>query len=519
MLKILQKLKIDKSPGPDKIHPRLLKELANALKKPLTILFNYSMENMYVPTEWREAVISAIFKKGNKSLAGNYRPVSLTSIICKIMETLVRDSVIEYMNKNKLFTNKQYGFISKRSTSLQLLEVLDQWTEALDEGKNIDCIYMDYQKAFDTVPHRRLLGKLETYGIKNPILGWIKGFLGDRKQRVQVNGKLSEWMPVTSGIPQGSVLGPLLFVVFINDLPGKVNSSAYLFADDTKIFRIISDQRDKEILQDDLDKLTEWSNTWLLKFHPDKCKHMNINTRTTEQANKYKLIGKELETIEYEKDIGVTIDDRLNFENHINEKVKQANSMAALLRRTFQFLDCKSFIPLYKALVRSKLDYASSVWAPFRVAWIDKLESVQRKATKELPEMENLSYPDRLKKLKLPTLAYRRARGDMIETYKILNGLYDSEACTILKLNKNQGVRTSARGNPKKVVTQWHKLDIRKFSFALRIVKLWNDLPEEIVNAPSINSFKNRLDRHWSDQDLVYDDYKAPIRPVHWIQK
>lgn len=519
VFQILKNLKIDKAPGPDRLHPKLLKETALSLSKPLTKLFNLSIRTKTIPWEWKEGVISAIFKKGNKNHPGNYRPVSLTSIICKTMETLVRNTIIEHMKQNNLFSNKQYGFISGRSTSLQLLEVLDQWTRALDEDNNVDCIYMDYQKAFDTVPHRRLIGKLESYGVQNPILGWIENFLSNRKQRVQINGNYSEWMPVTSGIPQGSVLGPLLFVIFINDLPGLVTSSTYLFADDTKIFRIITDQTDHNILQGDLNLLTEWSDTWLLRFHPDKCKHMHISKYTTEQPYSYQLKGKDLETIEIEKDIGVIIDKKLSFEDHINEKIKKAHSMSALIRRTFENLDSKTFLPLYKALVRSQLDYASSVWSPYKNTWIEKIEEVQRRATRQIQGMKNLTYPERLKKLKLPTLAYRRVRGDMIETYKIINGLYDPDASSLIKLAKDSGTRISSRKNTVKISTQWHKSDLRKYSFANRISKVWNNLPEEIVKAPTLNTFKNRLDGYWSDQPLVYDDYKTKILPAHWTRE
>ena len=234
--KILSKLIEDKSPGPDNIHPYFLKETANELASPLNIIFNKSLESSELPDEWKKGKITALFKKGSKKVASNYRPVSLTSIVCKCLEKIVCERIISFMKNEKLFSNRQYGFISGRSTQLQLLEVLDKWTEALDEGHSIDCVYMDYAKAFDTVPHRRLLYKLSKYGINPKAVSWIENFLGNRIQQVIVQGEESSWKPVTSGIPQGSVIGPLLFVIFINDLPDCVTSEAYLFADDTKIF-------------------------------------------------------------------------------------------------------------------------------------------------------------------------------------------------------------------------------------------------------------------------------------------
>ena len=293
--KVLKRVKVDKSPGMDKVHPRLLRETATTISAPLQILFNASLRVQEIPEEWKKAQISAIFKKGDKSQDGNYRPVSLTSVVCKVMESLVREHIINHMKNNSLFSDKQYGFISGRSTTLQLLEVLDKWTEAIDKGYKIDCVYMDYQKAFDTVPHRRLLQKAKAYGITGQILGWVESFLSRRKQVVMVNGENSSWKDVTSGIPQGSVLGPLLFVLFINDLPDIVDSDAYLFADDTKIFKIITQLSDSEVLQGDLDKLNSWSDNWLLRFHPDKCKVMYIGRRR-ESEQQYKLRETTLQT-------------------------------------------------------------------------------------------------------------------------------------------------------------------------------------------------------------------------------
>jgi hypothetical protein len=208
---------------------------------------------------------------------------------------------------------------------------------------------MDYQKAFDALPHKRLHNKLTSYGIHEQLIAWIDSFLSKRVQQVGVNGERSAWHNVTSGIPQGSVLVPLLFVIFINDLPETVNSDAYLFADDTKIFKIIKSSDDSTILQDDLTKLEEWSDTWLLRFHPDKCKHMHIGKQNDD--NSYSLHRKSLEKVIEEKDIGVVIDSDLTFEKHINGKVNKANQMFATLQRTFQFMDKSTFVQLYNAFV------------------------------------------------------------------------------------------------------------------------------------------------------------------------
>ncbi len=292
--------------------------------------------------------------------------------------------------------NRQYGFISGRSISLQLLEVLDKWSEALDNGESIDVIYMDFQKAFDVVPHRRLISKIKSYNFTNQLAAWIESFLSGRSQQVIVNKSKSKWMDVTSGIPQGSVLGPLLFVIFINDLPESVKSTLFLFADDTKIYRTIQNSDDQAILQSDLDKLHQWSEKWLLRFHPAKCKHMHIGKPVPDPAP-YSLNSTNLEKVSKEKDIGVIVDEDLEFDSHIAEKAKKAMQMFAMLRRTFHYLNEESFIPLYKSLVRTHLDFASTVWSPYKAKHIEQLEAVQRRITKQLPGMQNLSYPERLR--------------------------------------------------------------------------------------------------------------------------
>lgn len=511
VLKVLRQLKVDKSPGLDSIHPRFLREVCETIAYPLTRLFRHSVKSQTIPDEWKKAKISALFKKGDKCVAGNYRPVSLTSVVCKIMEKLVRNHVMSHMKMNDFFTNKQYGFIAGRSTTLQLLEVMDKWTEALDRGENIDCVYMDYQKAFDTVPHNRLIGKLRAYHISEQMINWIRSFLSGREQQVVVNGVESDWKPVTSGIPQGSVLGPLLFVIFINDLPELANSDIYLFADDTKIFNNIKSRTDSETLQADLDKMSQWSDIWLLKFHPEKCKHMNICRNKTKSHNQYSLGTTTLERIPSEKDIGVYIDDELKFEEHIGEKVKKATQMFAVVRRSFHHLNEKNFIPLYKSLVRTHLEYASSIWSPMSMKLVEQIEGVQRRATKQIPGMKDLSYAERLRKLKLPTLSYRRIRGDMIEIYKIVTGIYDKDACGFLKLWKDMAPRTGTRGHPFKLYPQQARTSLRKNSFALRVVNTWNSLPTFVVISKTVNTFKNRLDKYWSDQELLYNDFKAKI--------
>ena len=227
-----------------------------------------------LPLICKRANVSPIFKKGTS----NYRPVNLTCILCKVQESIIRDDIIAHMNANGLISKRQFGFLSGRSTIHQLLHVMDEWTGILNAGGTIDVCYRDFMKAFDNVPHRCLIAKLHSHG---KLLDWIRSFLERRQQRVVINGQYSTWRNVTGGIPQGSVLGTLLFVIYINDLPDTVLSQVLLFADDTKMYRQIQkDASDHHTFQEDISKLQEWADKWLLRFHPDKCKLMTIGRDT-----------------------------------------------------------------------------------------------------------------------------------------------------------------------------------------------------------------------------------------------
>ena len=524
VLKKLKAIKTNKSPGPDRMHPRVLHEIADSIVDPITHIYCTSLKTMTLPAEWRHAIVTAIYKKGPKTLASNYRPVSLTPILCKVMESFIRDATHEHMIANNLYSDKQFGFINARSTTLQMLHVLDIWSRILDEGGTIDAIYCDFMKAFDKVPHERLLHKIHQYGITGNVLGWIKSFLTNRTQQVCIKNTLSDKAPVTSGIPQGSVLGPLLFVIYINDLPNVVDGETfvYLFADDTKVFRDIKSVQDSVILQNDINQLKKWSDKWLLKFHPQKCVSMTICNKSEpglaeKTKRSYNMDGHKLNISDCEKDIGIHVDEHLSFDVHINYIVNKANRILAIIRKSFEYMDLPTFSYLYKGLVRPQLEYATPVWSPHLMRQIEAIENVQIRATKMVPGLSNLTYPERLRKLDIPTLSYRRLRGDMITMFKLnckpITGAYDSSLPTLFAHFPKE-----LRGHNKKLVYDQHRLDIRKFNFTVRNVEPWNSLPQHVIDSETIIEFERNLDKHWKKQEIYYDNYKAKIHTkTKWI--
>ena len=484
----------NKSCGPDDVSPLMLIHLADFIAGPLALLMNKTLHLGILPLDWKKAYVSPIFKKGARNIAENYRPISLTSVVCKLMEKFVKDAVLQHMVDNNLLSPKQFGFVSGRSTVTQLLGYLDECADIISNDVIVDSIYFDFSKAFDTVPHKRLKRKLNAYGIDGELLTWIEGFLSGREQMVRVNGELSEPKPVISGIPQGSVLGPLLFVIYINDLPDVVCSNVLLFADDIKIFRQVKTKDDALLLQKDIDALSKWSDDWLLKFNIKKCHVLTMGKfNNIQYTHRYSLDHMELEHVFEEKDLGVTMDMELNFQEHISAKIKKANSIMGLIRRTFSYLDEHLFKQLYTTFVRPHIEYAQSVWSPHLLKHVKQLENVQIRATSQVDGMKKMEYSERLRKLDLPTLLYRRERGDMIEVWKHFN-TYDQAT---LPPNFRRNIRNN-RNHPHPYQLTWNRPSdgvrgIQNNSFYFRTATKWNNLPASVVQAEDMNSRNSRM--------------------------
>ena len=495
--KLLENLKPNTAPGPDDIPSKFLKTTAAELAPSLTLLFQASLRQALIPDDWRHARVAPLYKSGksDRSKPANYRPISLTSISCKVMEHIICSNLMGHLDEHGILTDFQHGFRRRRSCETQLVLTVNELTQNLDQGRQIDCILLDFAKAFDKVSHMSLITKLRHYGVVNQNLLWIEDFLRSRSQVVVVEGKESSRAAVTSGVPQGSVLGPALFLVYINDLPEKLNSTPRLFADDCLLYRVINNPKDTDLLQEDLHTLEKWERDWSMEFAEDKCKVLRITKKWERNRiiKNYKIHDYVLETVDSAKYLGITLDSNLSFTKHIQDTTKKAKSTCQFLQRNLSRCDRATKEKCYKTYVRPILEYGSCAWDPHKgnQSQVNILESAQRKAARFVCSdwRRSSSVTDMMNSLQWESLQERRARSRLLLFFKIQHNLVDIP----ISLFQVSNSPILTRGPRVKYCIPFFRTGLYQNSFVTASVCLWNSLDGGVGNLSDLELFRSAL--------------------------
>ena len=487
----------------DDIPAIVLKKCKRSLSKALLILWKSSLVSGMIPEYYKEQFVVPIHKKGSKTEPENYRPVSLTSHVIKIFERVIRKQLVGYLESNNLFSCKQHGFRRGRSCLTQLLKHYDYILSNYLNNTETDVIYLDYAKAFDKVDHNLLLKKLSFYGIKGELYSWLKQFLTGRQQTVIVDGHHSKKTLVLSGVPQGTVLGPILFLMYVNDLECCItNSTNSSFADDTKLSRQITTLQDTHSLQSDLEEVIKWSLDNNMQLHESKfelvCYRIPSNKHFTDAlpfmddiASYTTPAGVKIEQNSLVRDLGVNMSSDFSWTPHINIMIKNARTIASWVLGVFKDRSKDVMLQLYKSLIRSRVEYSCPLWDPSKVGDIQTIEGIQREFTRRIAGMSNLTYWERLGHLKLQSLQRRRERYSIIHVWKILNDICPNDINMGFKEHQRNGIRvvipTLDTKASKAATTLYDN------SFAVKAGRLWNTLPKEVNQMTEMSRFKEKL--------------------------
>jgi hypothetical protein len=401
---------------------------------------------------------------------------------------------MDHLTVNNLIKESQHGFLPGKSCATNLVKFMDKVTKAVDEGKSVDIFYLDFAKAFDKVPRQRLMKKLRAKGLDEKAAVWIENWLTDRTQKVKIKGEMSTSCNVDSGVPQGTVLGPPLFTVYIDDLEDEVierllDVLVMKFADDTKGAKVIEGEEDRQKLQQALDCLCDWADRWGMAFNFEKCKIMHIGRHNPQFE--YYMRGEKVSTTDEERDIGVAITKNLKPAAQCSKAAGRAMAVLHQIRRNFHYRDRYTFVRLYKQYVRPHLEFASQAWSPWLAGDREVLEKVQKKAVGMVSGLKGKSYEERCAELGLETMETRKIKQVMSLVHKLISNGGGEELFTTA--GGHDGVRTRRAAAANGLSAPFARTDIRKYSFAVRTVEHWNSLPEGARTANSQQSFKELL--------------------------
>ena len=478
---VFDNLDINKACGPDLLNPRLLKEGSSILALPYSIIFNRSIQAGHFPSPWKDANLTPIYKKDDRASPTNYRPISLLCQPGKCMERCVHKQLYNYVQENNLITPLQSGFTPGDSTTFQLIHTYHVICEAVDSGKEVRVVFCDISKAFDRVWHRGLLHKLKSLGCPESLLKWFSSYLLGRRQRVVINGQASKWAYVQAGVPQGSILGPLLFLIYINDIVNELRASVRLFADDTSLYIIVDTPNSAAlVLNNDLRYITVWAAEWLVDFNASKTDSMLISRkRNPIQHPPLYMNGTMIKDTESHKHLGLTFSNTCNRNEHINKIAASAWSRLNLLRALKFRLKRHSLEKMYFSYIRPLLEYSDSVWDNASAESKKQLDAVHIEAARIITGATKLCSLEKLfAELGWESLQERRNKHKLIILYKIINGLTPQYLQDTLPQFVHETTSYDLR-NSNDLRNPRANTNLFFNSFLPSSIRAWNDLPED----------------------------------------
>lgn len=495
---VLRSLSNNKATGPDGIGNFILRSTAASISNPLCKLFNYSLHKGHFPSPWKVANVSPIFKKKDNKNPQNYRPISLLPSISKVFEKLVYDKLYNYLCLNNLLNSKNSGFRHGDSTINQLVSISDKLYRALDNRQEARMVFLDASKAFDKVWHKGLLFKLKQLGLQGTVIDWLSSYLDKRRQRVVINGAHSSWAFLEAGVPQGSILGPLLFLVYVNDITEGIRSDINLFADDTSLLEVINDPViSADVLNSDLNRLQQWASQWLVTFNASKTEIITFSAKVIKPFHpQLFLAGTPLVEVSHHTHLGLTFSNDLNWTTHIKSVVSKASQRVAIMKRLKYTLSRSTLERLYITLVRPILEYGSVIFDACTQADAQLMETVQYEAARICTgAIWNTNRNSLLSEMGWDLLETRRKISKLVLLFKMKNDLAPSYLSNILVSTVSDMHRYPLRNahhfRPPRVNTSRYKR-----SFLPSTINLWNQLPMNIILQPDLLQFKRAVTFH-----------------------
>ena len=499
---VLDKIPTKQSVDSDGLSYLILKKGGIPLYLRLLPVFSLSLEVSKVPSSWKVACVTPIFKNGSRQQVNNYRPISVTSCCSRVLERIINNKIVDFLTRQSLLLDTQHGFRFGFSTDTVLLYFYDYVTEYLDKNLIVDSIFFDFKKAFDSVPHSILLSRLLKHGIHGKVFAWIKDFISSRFQVVRIAYSTSRPLPVQSGVIQGSVLGPTLFNIFLNEIDHVIMHCKVLkYADDIRIYlsssKSISDLSDLQFkIQSDINNIVSWSNASGMSFNINKC--FSASFGSSPSKRNYFISDSVIPYKEDFTDLGLRVHSPLSFTNHSDAIVSKAFSALGLIAKIFKFTNKKTLVLLYKSFVRSNLEYASLIWNPYLQMSINNLERVQKRMCRLIPEVRHLPYYSQLKSLGLMSLRARRLRYQLITIFKIRKGIINCN------FNDFFNIRSSnkTRGHNCHIVAKHSRCNYRLHFFTVSSIALWNKFTQDEIDAASLTIFKSKITDLFDRMDI-----------------